>query len=162
MTELHVFLLLLSGFLVLTATFLGVAKLHRTRGIRLDLDQGEEGEAWRLRTGFPFIDRFFVLLEKSHELLPGYYRPIGIFYGLITAIVSFLLLLLEYAPISAVAIPLSWSSFAYGLEGAWQAQSRREYVRTAMALLGFALGFTVFVLHIAALFGRRLLPSWRL
>lgn len=160
MTELHIFLLLLSGLLVLTATFLGMSKLHRSRRIRLNLEQGEEGEIWRLRTGLPYIDWFWVLVEKSHELLPGYYRPIGVFYGFIAAGASLLLLLLESLPVSVVAVPLSWASFAYGVEGAWQAQGRLEFGRTAMGVLGFAIGLSLFVLHIAALFGRRLLPAW--
>ena len=157
MTDLLSIVLLILALIVLMGTFLVITKHHRARSLGLrSVDQGTPGTP--LRLNWPIVD----WIIKIHEIVPGYYKPIGIVYGMILGVVACTLLFLLHYVASAIGLVISYVGASYCLEGISHALERKDHLRTFAAATGIALGYSVFALQIAALFGRRLLPAWSL
>ena len=149
--------LLILAFVVLVGTLLVTTRLHRARSLRLpSIGQGAPGKP--LRLGWPIVD----WIIRIHEIVPGYYKPIGVVYGLILGAVACTLLFLSNYVASTFGVVMSYVGASYCLEGISHALKRKDHARTLVAATGIALGYSVFALQIAALFGRRLLPAWSL
>lgn len=163
MADLLAVALLIGAFAVLTATFFIIARLHRARFPRLpSMEKGKPGEPFRLRFNWPIVDWLIKKEENFLAALPGYYYPIGAVYGIIAAVVACLLIFLAYGVASILGLLTGFLATAYSLEGVSQALKRRDLLRAAVAALGLVLGYSIMALHMAALFGRRLLPAWSL
>ena len=153
--------LLILAFIVLIGTFLFISRLRRSKLPRLpSIEQGEPGDPFQLRFNWPIVDRFLNRAERLHAALPGYYRPIGALYGILASAVTCILLVLAHKVASILGLVVGYVGISYSLESISQALQKRNFLRIPVAVVGSVLGISVVTLHIAALFGRRLLPAW--
>lgn len=163
MIDLLAIALLIAAFVVLTATFFIIARLHRARFPRLpSVEKGSPGKPFLLRFNWPIVDWLIKKEANFLAALPGYYHPIGVAYGIIAAATACLLIFLAHGAASILGLVTGFLATAYSLEGVSQALQRKNFLRAAVAALGLALGYSIIALHMAALFDRRLLPAWSL
>ena len=157
MTYFLAVILLIIALIVLVGTLLFITSLHRARFPQLpSIGQGAPGDP--LRLNWRLVD----WIIEIHEKLPGYYQPIGVVYGVIACVVAFILLFFWHYVVAIFGVAISYVGASYALEGISHALERKDYLHTSFAAAGIVLGFSVFFLHIAALFGHRLLPAWSL
>ena len=162
MTHLLVIGLLAVALIVLMGTFMGVSNLHRDRRARPAPGDNGPGTPFSFRLNWPIVDWLLRQDERFQAALPGFYHPIGSVYGFVASVWAWALLLVAHYAVALVGVVIGYFAVYYSSEGVSQALNRSKYLRALVAVTGVILGITALVLHIVALFGRRLLPAWEL
>jgi hypothetical protein len=163
MTKAVAIVLAIIAFMVLIGTFHFVSRLRHGKSPRpLSIGKDESGDPFQFRFNIPIVDWIIERERRLLAALPGYYHPIGVLYGLIAVIAACISLVLAYGIASITGLVMGWVGISYSLEGISQALQRRAFLRAPIAVIGLVMGVSVVSLHIAALFGRRLLPTWTL